>query len=300
MKKIVLLLLVLMSVTTMYAQQNETKGDQSMAAGDYARAVEYYTAAVNQNPTDALVEKLSRATMLKSEFESIDAAIAEMNAEQLELHISNVLAIDPNNKFVEMKRRQLSVYHQNTKKRKVKDFFIGNEKRVEIFGWYTFDQGIGLASFSKANTSFATLSQRFRMRYLRSFPFELDFETQLGVHEQTRKAIWSVGAGSCFFVGDHLTIDYGLGYQVNKMSYRGTPKDKGMYYRAGLTYMGNSGFGASYSFSRNTNKNEPAFNLHQVSLHISFVDNPTAKWGTFLLLLWHGTAAAIVFSYMGQ
>ena len=301
-KKLLLTLAFLFaSIVTALAQNNEALGDNAMSSGNYDKAVEYYMAAMSQNATDVLSEKLNKATMLKNEFKAIDKAVADRDKEEMEIHIANVLAIDPNNRFIEAKRSQLSsnVTQHNTEKRKanITGIFIGDDNKADIFGFASVDQGVGIITVpNMSGNQGITLLQRAQLKFMSSFPIVFDFQTQLGITQ--RHKMWGLGIGSCFFVGDHITLDYGIGLQRNWMAFNAARKEKGYYYRAGITYMSDYGVGMNYSFNRNMNKTITPFNCHQVTVLFRVgEDNKTVNYiaGT-LALLWHSVAAAIVFS----
>ena len=285
----------LVSLIVCQAQSKESLGDKAMASGNYEQAVTYFMDAVNQNPTEAMKNKLNLATMLRNEFRAIDQAIASQDADELETHIANVLMIDPDNKFVENKRSQFASHSSHLKKEKTKDFlgdaldfmeetFMGSDERQENFHYFSLDEG---ASYVTTTGDFSglKLAQHAQLRFYRYFPITIDFNTQLGLKPIFE--MWSVGGGSCFFIGDHISIDYGLGYHRNMTEYKSNftdddifwanyygytleeyekRKDGGLYYRAGLTLMGNKGLGVSYSFNHYTNKTEHPFNAHVISM----------------------------------
>ena len=102
-KSLLLFTILLFSALACLAQNNESLGDKAMEQGNYEKAVEYYMAEMSKNPTDALVRKLNKAVILKYEFCSIDTAAKHHSYWEMDLHIANVLMIDPNNRFVENK-----------------------------------------------------------------------------------------------------------------------------------------------------------------------------------------------------
>lgn len=296
-KNLLLLTLLLFSAIAGFSQSKETLGDNAMASGNYEQAVEYFMDAVSQNPTEALKQKLNLATMLRNEFRAIDQAIATQDSDELETHIANVLMIDPNNKFVESKRTQYASRSSQLKKQKTKNFmddalefmgetFLGSEERQDNFHYLSLDEGVSLVTTpSTSEFNGVKIAQHLQFRYYEYFPITVDFNTQLGLKPAFE--MWSVGGGSCFFIGDHISIDYGLGYHRNMIGYKKTytdedlfwanyygetleeyekRKDAGLYYRAGLTLMGNNGLGVSYSFNHYSNKTEHPFNAHVISM----------------------------------
>ena len=219
-KRLLLLFLLFLTALACHAQSNETLGDKAMASGNYEQAVTYFMEAVNQAPTEALKNKLNLATMLRNEFRAIDQAIASHDADEVETHIANVLMIDPNNKFVESKRAQYSQQISHDNRQDVENFlddvldfmgetFLGSEERQENFGYVSLGEGACLLKIPDGDQQLKVeLNQHFQFRYYEYFPVVFDFNTQLGLkplHE-----IWSIGGGSCFFIGDYITVDYGL------------------------------------------------------------------------------------------
>lgn len=286
-----------------YSQGKESLGDKAMASGNYEQAVEYYMAAMNENPTEALSAKLTKATMLKTEFKAIDEAIAVGNVDEAEVHIANVLTIDPGNKFVDDKRRQLS---KNVTKIKTDNFnkglkgiFIGDEEKQRIFGFLSVDQGIGITMVpGLSGNQGVTSVQRFQLKLLSAFPVVLDFQTQMGWTQN--QVMWGLGGGSCFFIGDHVTLDYGIGLQRNRMSFNANEKGKGYYYRAGVSFMGDKNIGLSYAFNRNVNRDMAPFNSHQITLLVGIGDNIESSTTCAILggsiVIWH-LLANIFFIY---
>lgn len=296
-EKLLTIIFLFLFVVAGYSQSNETLGDNAMSSGNYEQAVEYFMEAVNQNPTEALKKKLNLATILRNEFRAIDQAITNQDADELETHIANVLMIDPNNRFVENKRTQYAKRASQQKKQKTKNFFndvfdfmgetfLGSEERQDNFHYLSLDEGISyVTTSSSGGFNGAKMAQHFQFRYYEYFPIAVDFNTQLGI--KPTFDMWSVGGGSCFFIGDHVSIDYGLGYHQNVIehkndfteydeliaSYYGYTleeyekrKDSGLYYRAGFTLMGGYGFGISYSFNHYSNRTEQPFNAHIIRL----------------------------------
>ena len=296
----------LVSLIVCQAQSKESLGDKAMSSGNYEKAVEYFMTAVEQSPTEALKQKLNLATMLRNEFRAIDQAIARHDADEVETHIANVLMIDPGNKFAEAKRAQYSQQISHDNRQDVENFlddvldfmgetFLGSEERQENFGYVSLGEGACLLKIPDGDQQLKVeLNQHFQFRYYEYFPVVFDFNTQLGLkplHE-----IWSIGGGSCFFIGDYITVDYGLGYHQNMMEYKTTytdyddhfhpitiedyvkRKDSGMYYRAGFTLMGGYGLSLSYAFNHYSNKQELPFNTHQISLNANLKDVFSPGW----------------------
>ena len=272
MKKYIFLTsILLISVLVGRAQSKESLGDRAMAAGNYAQAVQYYNEAATQDASATLMEKMNKASVLKGEFEAIDAAVASRNADELELHIQNVLMIDPDNEFIAGKRKQLSdnkVQHRSNVLRRI---FLGSDDRQNNFSFLTIDNG--LAAFTTPlNSGLQDVGtiQRVSYKFMSSFPVMIDFKTQLGLKTRTSsfasgQKTFGFGLGSCVFLGDYCSLDYGGGLQWNKMQYRNYETSFGFYYRAGLTYMFDNGMGLSYTFYRNIDE-DVAFNNHTVSL----------------------------------
>lgn len=329
-KRLLLLFLLFLTALACHAQSNETFGDKAMASGNYEQAVTYFMEAVNQAPTEALKNKLNLATMLRNEFRAIDQAIANHDADEVETHIANVLMIDPNNKFVESKRTQYAHQVSKDNQEDTKEFlndvldfmgetFLGSEDRQDNFGYVSLSEGVCLLATPDVDRKIkAELNQHFQFRYYEYFPVVFDFNTQLGLkplHET-----WSIGGGSCFFIGDYISVDYGLGYHQNLMEYKTTHteyddhfhlitvedyekrKDSGLYYRTGFTLMGGHGLGLSYCFTHYANQKELPFNTHQISLNANLknVFNPkdwetSTYLATYFFLALHAIGLVVVY-----
>ena len=138
------------------AQDNNRMGDEAMNSGNYQKAVDHYKSAFDQNPTDDLTKKINLAQNLKKEFDEIDKAIYEQNFAVAEVHINNVLMIDPANKFIEDKSQQIKQKQsQNSKdkrqshRRKFAYAFKGDNNVHDMFGGFHVRTG-----YSKINEKF--------------------------------------------------------------------------------------------------------------------------------------------------
>jgi tetratricopeptide (TPR) repeat protein len=150
MKKILLITIVCLSFeTSIIAQQNyAVLGDEALNNGFYQKAIEYYTKAFEQIPTDELNNKIKFAKTLKYEFDEIDKAIIMNNFQLAEVHIDNVLKINPTNKFVQNKRDLIQQKQENNRKlnyqknwAKFSAPFKGNDDYHELFGGFHLRTG---------------------------------------------------------------------------------------------------------------------------------------------------------------
>ncbi|MCS6980439.1 MAG: tetratricopeptide repeat protein [Flavobacteriales bacterium] len=138
------------------AQYYSRMGDEAMNNGEYQRAIDYYSKAYDQNPSDDLTKKINLAQSLKKEFEDIDKAISAQNFAEAEVHINNVLMIDPSNKFIEEKRQQIKQKQsQNSRAQRQKNWrhftyvFKGDDAVHRRFGGFHISAG-----YSKINEKF--------------------------------------------------------------------------------------------------------------------------------------------------
>lgn len=271
MKKVFFTLAFLFaSLIVGYAQSKETLGDRAMASGDYAKAVEYYTQALAESSTVPLLEKLNKASLLKGEFEAMDEAVTRANAEELESHIQNVLMIDPGNQFVEEKRQQLAGTVTAYRKNALEDIFLGDDFRQDIFAPISFDQGVfALTSSIDGGKPRYGIFQRMSLKFYNRFPIVVDFQTAFSIKKSNKQIdgrwLVGVGAGSCLFINDNLTFDYGGGMEWSRSDVRPDESDRGFYYRAGLTYMWDEWIGLNYTFYRN-HEHVSTSNVHSLSL----------------------------------
>lgn len=271
MKKVFFTLAFLFaSLIVGYAQSKETLGDRAMASGDYAGAVEYYNQAIAESSSASLLEKLNKASLLKGEFEAMDVAVANRNAEELELHIQNVLMIDPGNQFVEEKRQQLKNQQSSHRGNVMRQIFLGDDYRQDVFSPISFDQGMfALTAPSVYGQPKYGIFQRVSLKFYRHFPIVVDLQTAFSYKKLSKelldnRIVVGLGGGSCLFFNDNLTLDYGGGVEWSRFDLRPDALGRGYYYRAGLTYMWDEWIGLNYTFYRNVEQDFSS-NVHALS-----------------------------------
>lgn len=169
-----------------------------MEQGNYEKAVEYYMAEMSKNPTDALVRKLNKAVILKYEFSSIDNAVGHDNYREMDLHIANVLMIDPNNRFVENKGDSYAKSIASVKKDFLSSVFLCDKKKMDVFGMASFEQGVNLLAYPSQNDSIrgVTSAQRFYMRFS-PFPVTLEVNNQLVFSKSNPHRMWGIDLQRC-------------------------------------------------------------------------------------------------------
>jgi len=255
MKKILTLFLInILLLNVLQAQDYISQGDAAVKNGNYQSAIDYYQLAYEANPSDDITKKLNFAQNLKKEFDAIDAALKSKNTDEAQLHINNVLLIDPTNKFVEAKQNEISSIIEKNKQakkdynsRKIKYALLGDDDKHDIFGGFHYRTGYEL-NYS----SFVT-----DLYYNNSAMIPITFELIINWDE-----LLYTGILYNFSIFEKMTLDFGGGYDFNNEDW---------CFKTGTTIMfDNEGWGGiNYSLT---------FNNYETYHTISYVwgKNPTS------------------------
>jgi len=268
MRKIFTIILFSMCIAKLANAQNYSSlGDEAMNNGKYQQAIDYYSKAFDQNPSDDITKKINFAQNLKKEFDEIDNAINSGNYSLAESHINNVLMIDPSNKFIESKRQlikqkqaQNSRYKRQNQWSNFTDGFKGDYDYHDMLGGFHFRAGVSFINMTKFNNDFDQ-GYAVDLYYNNSnhFPFTLDLGCILGAQDFQA---FNLGINSSYNFSERFTFDYGLGYQWG--SIWSLNKDiSNPFYKLGCTLMfdGKNWGGLNYSYIHSFN------NAYPISTH---------------------------------
>ena len=275
------------------AQDYNSMGNEAMKSGKYQTAVDYFRNAFEQNPSDDITRKINLAQNLKTEFDEIDAAIRSNNVEKAEMHVNNVLMIDPTNEFIEEKRVEIKqVSQQNSKlksRRRMANFtdgFKGGDATHAMLGGFHFRFGysnINTSSFVDRLNDNAD-AYALDMYYNNSKAFPLTFEA--GFKSSTSYQGINLGALLSYKFSNHFTLDYGGGYQFGTLyAKEGLDNEdfSNPYLKAGCTLMFDGknwgGLNYSYIYGINSISTIPTHNITYI-----FGRAPT-KWISSLALV---------------
>lgn len=245
------------------AQNYSSMGDNAMKNGQYQQAIEYYSKAFDQNQSDDITKKINIAQNLKREFDEIDIAINSENFSLAEVHINNILMIDPSNNLVDEKRQlikqkqsQKSSYKRQKRWSNFTDGFKGDDDFQEMLGGFHIRSGISLIDMTKIDNTFDQ-GYAIDLYYNNSnhLPITLDLGFVLGAYNYQTI---NFGINSSYNFSKRFTLDYGIGYQRGNI----WSLDKNLsnpFFKLGITFMfnGKNWGGLNYSYIHGLNNAYP-------------------------------------------
>ena len=287
MRKILAIIFFSMCMQNIVNAQNYSNyGDEAMNNGKYQEAVDYYSKAYVQNPTDELTKKINIAQNLKKEFDEIDKAIYAQNFVEAEIHINNVLMIDPSNKFIDNKRQQIKQKQaQNSRNKRQRrwnnftDGFKGDDDFHDMLGGFHYRCGYSYVNMNSFGNS-AENGYAFDIYYNNSKKLPLTFD--IGLISSYDYQSFNFGIYSSYNFSRRFTFDYGGGYQTGDIWSLNRDLSN-PYLKLGCTFMfeGEYGGGLNYSYVHGFDAQTP-INTHNITY--IFGRKPTG-WITYTALI---------------
>lgn len=307
-----------------FAQDYQHEGDFAFKSGNYAKAIEYYKLAYENNPSDELTKKINLSQTLKTEFDAINSAIQSGNYDVAETHINNVLLMDPTNIYVDAKRKEIEDRQKATKARRRElsterfvNGFLGDDDVQDRFGglhmrvgyhyindkyFKPFGGADSMQSIDPTGAHAIGMDLYFNNSAYFPFTIELGFATNGFFDIKTyRKEIIKMYSGVSFAyrLWPFLNLDLGGGVQWGNVSartthkydpivYSSTYKDQEKflngYIKGGFTLMFHNDVGGGISYHY-TSSIGSAHPVQSHSVNYIFGKKPTYWLGGLGLLL---------------